>query len=220
MTHSFPRTIDDEAFAQIFATRSPKNTYNDVMSTLSRTVEELEQPLQSLSMEGQEDMSLSEMDGQTAQKIDLKHPDGTESSVYVHLNSMSGQFVPFRPPPLPQPASASASTAPTETAAEQAAELASQHRVYKAVFTLEETTEPSGDVRIVAHSPTLMEESAHPRGFGRKSIRQYRQEQVGGRPNKMHAISVYRQRKLKMKKKKYKKLMKRTRNERRKLDRI
>ena len=216
MTHSFPRTIDDETFAQIFAARSPKNSYGDVLSTLSRTVEELEQPLQSLSMEGQEDMAVSEMDGQPTQKIDLKHPDGTESSVYVHLNSMSGQFVPFRPPPLPQPASASASAAPAETGAEPA----TQHRVYKAVFTLEETTDPSGDVRIVAHSPTLMEEHAHPRGFGRKSIRQYRQEQVEGRPTKMHAISVYRQRKLKMKKKKYKKLMKRTRNERRKLDRI
>jgi hypothetical protein len=35
----------------------------------------------------------------------------------------------------------------------------------------------------------------------------------------MYAISVKRQRKLRMKKKKYKKLMKRTRNERRKLDR-
>ena len=218
MTHSFPRTIDDETFAQIFAARSPNNSYGDVMSTLSRTVEELEQPLQSLSMEGQQEMGVSDMDNQPAQKIDLKHPDGTESSVYVHLNSMSGQFVPFRPPPLPQPASASAVS--TETGAEEAAEQAPQHRVYKAVFTLEETTDPSGDVRIVAHSPTLMEEHEHPKGFGRKSIRQYRQEQVEGRPNKMHAISVYRQRKLKMKKKKYKKLMKRTRNERRKLDRI
>ncbi|RYZ81296.1 MAG: AURKAIP1/COX24 domain-containing protein [Proteobacteria bacterium] len=35
----------------------------------------------------------------------------------------------------------------------------------------------------------------------------------------MHAISVKRQRKLKMKKHKYKKLMKRTRNLRRRLDR-
>lgn len=216
MTHSFPRTIDDETFAQIFAARSSHNSYSDVMSTLSRTVEELEQPLQSLSMEGQEDMTVSEMDGQPAQKIDIKNPDGTESSVYVHLNSMSGQFVPFRPPPLPQPTSASASAAPTETGAEPAA----QHRVYKAVFTLEETTDPSGDVRIVAHSPSLMEEHAHPRSFGRKPIREYRQEQVEGRPTKMHAISVYRQRKLKMKKKKYKKLMKRTRNERLKLNRI
>lgn len=216
VTHSFPRTIDDETFAQIFAARSSHNSYSDVMSTLSRTVEELEQPLQSLSMEGQEDTTVSEMDGQPTQKINLKNPDGTESSVYVHLNSMSGQFVPFRPPPLPQPTSASASAAPAETGAEPAA----QRRVYKAVFTLEETTDPSGDVRIVAHSPSLMEEHARLPSFGRKPIREYRQEQVEGRPTKMHAISVYRQRKLKMKKKKYKKLMKRTRNERLKLNRI
>ena len=49
--------------------------------------------------------------------------------------------------------------------------------------------------------------------------RQVRFDEAQGPRRDMHAISVKRQRKLKMKKKKYKKLMKRTRNLRRKLDR-
>ncbi|TGZ83375.1 hypothetical protein EX30DRAFT_394595 [Ascodesmis nigricans] len=44
-------------------------------------------------------------------------------------------------------------------------------------------------------------------------------ERVGGRTKGMYAISVRRQRKLKMKKHKYKKLMKKTRNLRRKIER-
>jgi hypothetical protein len=58
-----------------------------------------------------------------------------------------------------------------------------------------------------------------PRSFlERLALRQFKFDEAQGRRD-MHAISVKRQRKLKMKKKKYKKLMKRTRVLRRKLDR-
>ncbi|KAI1331340.1 hypothetical protein F5Y16DRAFT_265399 [Xylariaceae sp. FL0255] len=235
VTHSFPRTITDDAFAQIFAsssrarniTTNNSNTFNEVMSTLSQTVDQLEQPMQGLSIASEGGAN----DAAGAHKINLKHPDGTESSVYVQLNNMSGQFLPFRPPPLPQPLSESqqnSNAATSELAENSAADVDQQPqtRVYKAMFTLEETIDANGDVRIVAHSPQLVEdegvainENSPRRSFlERMAIREIRRN--GGQAPGMLAISVKRQRKLRMKKKKYKKLMRRTRNERRKLDRI
>ncbi|KAI1760534.1 hypothetical protein GGR53DRAFT_523014 [Hypoxylon sp. FL1150] len=216
VTHSFPKTISDDAFAQIFAARTKGSKYNDVMSTLSRTVEDLEDPMQNLSLDAQQSgETITDANGEPMHKIDVKHPDGSQSSVYVQLNAMSGQFLPFRPPPLPQPESAVA----PETGAEE--ELP-HHRIYKAMFTLEETTDKNGQVRIVAHSPQVVEEAPAPRTFlERMAQRQIRlHEEVRGQSPGMIAISVRRQRKLKMKKKKYKKLMKRTRTIRRKLDRV
>ncbi|KAH8682209.1 hypothetical protein BX600DRAFT_447987 [Xylariales sp. PMI_506] len=221
VTQGFPKAITDDAFAQIFAPagkNTNNNKFNDVMSTLSKTVDDLEQPMQGLTIAGQhQDPAALDANNEQMHKIDLRHADGSESSVYVQLNAMSGQFLPFRPPPLPQPESATAA----ETGAEEAVEAAPHHRVYKAIFTLEETTDANGEVRITAHSPTLVEENSTPRTFlERMALRQLRREEVRGRPDEMMAISVKRQRKLKMKKKKYKKLMKRTRSERRKLDRL
>ncbi|KAI1807070.1 hypothetical protein F4811DRAFT_550300 [Daldinia bambusicola] len=218
VTHSFPKTITDDAFAQIFAPRTKSNKYADVMSTLSRTVDELEQPMQNLDLDAQQSgETITDPNGESTHKIDLRHPDGTESSVYVQLNAMSGQFLPFRPPPLPQ-----AETAAEKEAAREEVEDVPQHRVYKAMFTLEETTDENGQIRIVAHSPQVVEEPPAPRTFlERMALRQIRwREEVRGQAPDMHAISVRRQRKLKMKKKKYKKLMRRTRNARRKLDRV
>lgn len=219
VTHSFPKTITDDAFAQIFAARTKGSKYNDVMSTLSRTVEDLEDPMQNLTLDAQQSgETITDANGEQMHKIDVKHPDGSESSVYVQLNAMSGQFLPFRPPPLPQPESAVAA----ETGGEEAMEELPHHRVYKAMFTLEETTDENGQVRIVAHSPQVVEEAPAQRTFlERMAQRQIRlREEVRGQSPGMIAISVRRQRKLKMKKKKYKKLMKRTRNIRRKLDRV
>ncbi|KAI0169139.1 hypothetical protein GGR52DRAFT_508763 [Hypoxylon sp. FL1284] len=215
VTHSFPKTITEDAFAQIFTSRTRNSKYNDVVSTLSRTVDELEDPMRNMSLDTQQS-------GGSMQKIDVRNADGTNSSVYVQLNSMSGQFLPFRPPPLPQSEDAAADASQAEAAAVGAMEELPHHRVYKAMFTLEETTDEKGQVQILAHSPQLVEEAPAPRTFlERMAQRQLRwREDVRGQSSGMLAISVRRQRKLKMKKKKYKKLMKRTRNVRRKLDRI
>lgn len=217
VTQGFPRTVSDEAFAQIFAPRSKSSKFNDVMSTLSRTVDDLEQPMQGMSIGTQQDSVAVEQPHDHMPKIEVRHSEGSEGSLHIQLNAMSGQFLPFRPPPLPQPQSAT----PAETGAQEAVDAQPQTRVYKAIFTLEETTEPNGEVRIMAHSPTLIEEDSAPRTFlERMALRQLRREEVRGRADEMLTISVKRQRKLKMKKKKYKKLMKRTRTERRKLDRV
>jgi hypothetical protein len=232
VTHSFPKAITDDAFAQIFAPRTKPVAYNKVMSTLARTVNQLEQPMQGLDVATQhvtDPAASHDTNGDPVQQINLKYADGTESSVYVQLDHMSGQFLPFRPPPIPGALSGSeagaAESGNAETAASEreTAQQEPQTRIYKAIFTLEETIDEHGHARIVAHTPRLIDTSTEtlPRSFlGRMAVRQMKREQVRGQVNSILAISVRRQRKLKMKKKKYKKLMKRTRNERRKLDRV
>ncbi|TGJ87617.1 hypothetical protein E0Z10_g1147 [Xylaria hypoxylon] len=241
VTHSFPKTITDDAFAQIFAQRTKPATHNKVVSTLTRAINQLEQPMQGLSIASQQvtDASASHgMNSDPMQQVSIKHADGTESSVYVQLDHMSGQFLPFNPPPIPKPLSGSEveAAAESENAAmaqseqEAALQQEPQTRIYKAMITLEETIDENGNSHITAHTPQLIENNAGdatfevpnpPRSFlERMALREIKREQVRGQANGMLTISVKRQRKLKMKKKKYKKLMRRTRNERRKLDRV
>lgn len=236
VTHSFPKAITDDAFAKIFAPRTKSIAYNNnkVMSTLARTVDQLERPMQGLNATTQHatDATVShEANGESTQQITMRHADGTESSIYVQLDHMSGQFLPFHPPPIPQPVSGSEAQASSESEnaamalSEEEAGLQQepQTRFYKATFTLEETIDESGNTRIIAHAPELIEDTARNAGFATadpsRSL-QRRRKGLRGQANRMLALSVRRQRKLKMKKKKYKKLMRRTRNERRKLDRV
>jgi hypothetical protein len=107
--------------------------------------------------------------------------------------------------------------------AEVAEALEPQHRTYTAVLTIEESTDEHGEVTYMAHSSPLVQKDppAVPSRYHfleRMNIRQERYRERKGE-NGMWAISVKRQRKLKMKKHKYKKLMRRTRNLRRRLDR-
>lgn len=241
MTHSLPRIVTDDAFAAIFTQRARAAKSSEVMSTISRTVQGLEQPMASLSVEGDAHSAAAEAEA-GMHKLDLMHGEAAEAAVSVQINSMSGSFLPFRPPPLPQPHSATEAAAAAGkdgAAAALAAEAdqQAQTRVYRAVFTIEESTDASGGVKILAHSPELIEESQQQQGgakaaagapeprtfLERMALRQMRYEdsrdqQQHVRGSTMLAISVKRQRKLKMKKKKYKKLQKRLRHEKRKHD--
>ncbi|KAK3354310.1 hypothetical protein B0H65DRAFT_8021 [Neurospora tetraspora] len=228
VTQLLPKTVTEESFAEIFNYRKGHKA-TDVLSTLSQAVHDLESPMSGLKL-SDNDVE----DGST--KISLKHPDGTESDVYFQLNSMSGHFPPFTPPPPPEPIAevdeAAAEAEDLEIAAKEiaaiaelaaaAAEQEPETRVYKAVVTIEETRDTNGQYNIMAHSPQLVEDDAvQPRSFlERLALRQIRYEDARQQQGIMHAISVRRQKKLKIKKKKYKKLMRRTRNERRKQDRL
>ena len=220
MTHSFPKTITEDAFAEIFNQRAKSHKPFDVISTLSHTVHDLEQPFSKLNLNSQDkqDMDLGPNDPMT--KLQLKHADGSESNVYLQLNAMSGKFLPFQPPPAPE-AEVGEGEDTAKAASTEIAEEVPQTRVYKAILTIEETTDEDGQYKVVAHTPQLIEEDTVPRTFlERMALRQLRYEDARHHgDNSMLAISVKRQKKLKMKKKKYKKLMRRTRNLRRKLDR-
>jgi len=215
ITHSLPKAVTDDIFASIFSPRTRSQRSSEVINTLSKTVGQLETPMASLTMQD------AEQADEGMHRIELRHPDGSESSVYVQLNAMSGQFLPFQPPPLPEPETeAQAAETGMEPAAEEE-EVEPQRRVYKAVLTIEEQRDANGEIKILAHSPQIIEEPARARSFlERMAIRHLKYEEVRAHRERMLAISVKRQRKLKMKKKKYKKLMKRTRNLRRKQDRI
>ncbi|KAL1898582.1 hypothetical protein Sste5346_003486 [Sporothrix stenoceras] len=190
----------------------------------------------------------------SSSQLEFKNADGSDAGIYVQLNALSGQFLPFQPPPAPVPemteaeASAAAeasaetssssnapgtitfeldggelsSTGNSAAALDEDAEPRST-RVFKAILTIEEQLDENGEVRIVAHSPQILEEGAEealqrPHGLRRHRLPSAYHDGTSGMP-RMEAISVRRQRKLRMKKKKYKKLMKRTRVLRRKLDR-
>ncbi|KAJ4297297.1 hypothetical protein N0V88_004215 [Collariella sp. IMI 366227] len=226
VTQLMPKTITDESFAQIFAQRTRNNRVSDVLSTLSQTVNDLEEPLSRMSIANDKQAQEAE-DGST--KLSLKHPDGTETNVYLQLNSLSGHYLPYSPPPAPQPVSESApveaESATSAIAEELAAEPEPSTRVYKAMVTIEETVDANGQYKVTAHSPELVEEDSQvaPRSsfLERLAWRQLRYDEARRQQDRtMQAISVKRQRKLRMKKKKYKKLMKKTRNLRRKLDRL
>ncbi|KAK4194870.1 hypothetical protein QBC40DRAFT_290013 [Triangularia verruculosa] len=212
VTQLLPKTVTEDAFAEIFNTRSPRHRVSDVLSTLSQTQERLQQDMQDAE------------EGVTRVKL----ANGTETNVYFQLNSMAGQFLPYAPPPPPQPVSdAAAVDALVDELAGTTLESNEepQTRVYKAMVTIEETVEADGQFKVVAHSPELIdnaEQGIQPRTFlERMALRQLKYDESRRLHDRtMQAISVKRIRKLKMKKKKYKKLQKRTRNERRKLDRL
>ncbi|PKS12731.1 hypothetical protein jhhlp_000939 [Lomentospora prolificans] len=213
ITHSLPRNISDEAFAEIFAPRSSANKTNEVISTLSRAVDDLEGPMakMTISRDGQADHA-----GEGVQKIDLRHADGRESSLFVQVKSMTGQFLPFQPPPLPEPQAANGEA--LGSSAESEVDLSPQHRVYRAMFTIEETLDADGQVHVLAHSPKILNDEAGTRYIDR--LRRMRYEDALRRRDTLHAISVKKRRKLKMKKKKFKKKLKASRKLRERLHKI
>ena len=225
-----PKSVSDDAFARIFATRTRSNRVADVLSTLSQTVSDLEEPLSKASIANGDKQRPSQEAHDAEEgsaKLSLKHTDGSETNLHIQLNPMVGQYLPYAPPPAPEPLTETAIDAESADSAivdELAEQQDAQTRVYKAMVTIEETVDADGQVKVVAHSPELVEEGAaeRPQSFlERMAWRQLRYDESRRNQDRtMQAISVRRQRKLRMKKKKYKKLMKKTRNERRKLDRL
>ncbi|SPO02163.1 uncharacterized protein DNG_04836 [Cephalotrichum gorgonifer] len=221
ITHSLPRTVTDDAFAEIFGPRvgaaKPANP-SDVMSTLSRAVDDLEGPMAKMSIS----RAGGEGEGEGVQKIDLRHPDGRESSLFVQVKSMTGQFLPFQPPPHPEEVAGSLGAA---AESEQDADLDTpQHRVYRAMFTIEETLDADGQVHVLAHSPKILGDDEHgvassPARYIDR-VRRVRYEDALRRREELHAVSVMKRRKLKMKKKKFKKKLKATRKQRERLHKL
>lgn len=157
------------------------------------------------------------IDAESNRKSEAQHldslPVGTSMEFPRHI--LSG-YQPFQPPPAPLPRD----TAESLAAGVEAAETQEpQHRTYTTVVTLEESTNEHGEVTWLAHSSPIQEYRPLPTRFLERM--QIRQERFRERAEEsaLYAISVKRQRKLKMKKHKYKKLMRRTRNLRRRLDR-
>lgn len=220
ITHSLPRVVSDDAFAEIFsarATNSAKPSANEVISTLSRAVDGLEGPMAKMSLSRHSAASADQdPHGDGVQKIDVRHPDGRESSLVVQVKSMTGQFVPFQPPPTPEPGASVEGSA----AAEHDADASQQTRVYRAMFTIEETLDADGQVQVLAHSPRILGGEGAESGRYMDRVRRVRFEDAMRRREGMHAISVKKRRKLKMKKKKFKRKLKESRKLRERLHKL
>lgn len=227
----FPKNVTDDAFAAIFTPRTRANAKpSEVISTLSNTLENLDATtgsLKQLNLGSQQDQWNAETDelraaitAESYRKAEAQHLDSPPADSVMNFSRhiLSGKYQPFSPPPAPMPMNTAESLA---AGAEAAEAQESQHRTYTAVLTIEESTDEHGEVTYMAHSSPLMQEdppTVPTRFLERMNIRQERYRERA-EENGIWAISVKRQRKLKMKKHKYKKLMRRTRNLRRRLDR-
>ncbi|KAK3335976.1 hypothetical protein B0T19DRAFT_480597 [Cercophora scortea] len=221
VTQLLPKTVTDEAFAAIFKQSGRAHGVSDVLATLDQTVQDLESPMGKLNIGGG-DRQQQQHFQQNEQQQD--GPSKPFDGLFIQPNALSGHFLPFNPPPAPQPMSDAQAELEAAAADELAADQEPHTRVYRAILTIEETMDTDGQYKVVAHSPQLVDEDdSVPRSFlERMAQRQLRYEDARKQHSgtRMYAISVRRQKKLKMKKKKYKKLMRRTRNLRRKLDKL
>ena len=165
----------------------------------------------------------------------IRHLDGTPQQ--INLQDLAKKFRPFIPPPPPVPMTKPKE--PTQVRPRAPARTRTKRKSYSTLLTITESTYPNGHKTYKAHTSPIREETTHPSPettlieepnsqaqpprtpfIDRMRSKQERWEDFrrrGGKPI-WRAISVKRQRKLKMKKHKYKKLMKKTRNLRRKLD--
>jgi hypothetical protein len=199
-----------------------------VISTLSSTVHNLESAtgrMSQLNLGGQQDQWNSEADelraaitAESYRKGEVHHVDGSSTNLPMNLSqlSSSANHQPFHPPPPPVPMNPEDSLA---AGAEAAQAQESQHRTYTAVLTIEESTDQHGQVTYLTHSTPLEESRPLPRRFRERMLMRQERYWEQLEENGMLTLSVKRIRKLKMKKHKYKKFMKRTRNLRRRLDR-
>lgn len=156
-------------------------------------------------------------------------PEFTQPTMlHVNMQELVRHFRPFVPPPPPEP------MVPVEKKPTV--------KSYSAVLTILESTQPNGTKIYQTRTSPIREDPTAPADFledgqvmempvlprqpflNHMRERQRRWEEIRNGNGKRDqpawcAISVKRQRKLKMKKHKYKKLMRRTRNLRRRLDR-
>ncbi|KAJ8058133.1 hypothetical protein OCU04_012991 [Sclerotinia nivalis] len=209
LTMNFPKAVTDEAFAAIFAPRTRSSKPQEVIATLSNTLQSLDTATGSLKQLNIQDQWNEETDelraGITADSYRVQHLDNANE---VPRSMFARKYTPFSPPPAPVPMSTEESLA----AAEHEEAHLPQQRTYHTLLTINESTDANGEVTYTAESGPIVSEDP-PRSYLERSRIRRRERAT------MWAISVKRQRKLKMKKHKYKKLMRRTRNLRRRLDR-
>lgn len=225
ITNGFPQPVTDEAFASIFTPKTRTTKSQEVILALSSTLDSLNTVRESL------DNFNSESQQNQWAGLDESNAGKTESMFqspeinHLHVNQilgtpqyfMSGKYAPFNPPQPPKPLSVIKTPGTGNKEAQE-----NRYRIYTAVLTVEELIDSNGDVTFTAqHSPLTAEEQYEmpnrPPGEFKTQLAQYRV--IKTTESEKQAISVKRQRKLKMKKHKYKKLMRKTRNLRRRLDR-
>ena len=235
VTSSIPPMSTATNFSTIFApSYHPKLAPSDVLYTLSSAVSRLEnQHSHEEAHEVPEDVDLHTALTQPSKAVkfsNVTHLNGPPTqSVDINIDNLRQQFRPFNTPPPP---------APLETLDDgqgmrspKPRRRRATHKTYSMTVNILESTDADGQTSYSASASDVYEEPSPvgvtpriPRQpfLDRMRDRQRRTWQIreqGPRQMVWRLISVKRQRKLKMKKHKYKKLMKKTRTLRRKLER-
>lgn len=240
VTSFIPPASSESTFSAIFSPRErQKHQFSDVIYTVSSAIDNLEEVAQSHTQRqwghGENDLHAAVAQSSTsgADFGHTKHLDGVPPQVInINIEELAKQFRPFHPPPAPVPMAQS-----QKSRAASGKSLARRRqptqKSYSAKLFITENTFPNGETTYETHASAIVEESSskkpssmsHPPApeqpflkhmlERRRRLQEWRDK--GARKEVWRSISVKRQRKLKMKKHKYKKLMRRTRNLRRRL---
>ena len=247
VTMPIPPQSSTAAFSAIFEPKSGSNHKpTDVIYTLESAVDTFENAASSTHNQNSRTMTQAQVDlhGAVTQASSSNaepsphHLDLPAKTFHINLQELVKSFRPYMRPPPPVPTDP---TIPEEAPQEasQLIELESEsvvsQKTYTTTLTIHETTHRSGRKSYKTHTTPITEgpgsiqgdkdvylpRAPHGQPFlGRMLERQIQYMDRLGGGEVWQAISVKRQRKLKMKKHKYKKLMKRTKNLRRRLDRL
>ncbi|KAL5340078.1 hypothetical protein BJX70DRAFT_131344 [Aspergillus crustosus] len=213
VSNTVPPISSLEAFDSLFTTKqSSSNEADNVIFTLSSAVNSMEDTAHRLA---ENDGSLSAFDPVDSDGLDLPEMRASVEEITKRLR-------PFNPPPPPVPYVESKNVA----AAESGDLHQPQGTSYSTVLTIQESTHSDGSKTYEAHTtPFIQARSMEAPGFDgteaaietpRNSETTYIERLRNNAT--MHALSTRRRRQLKMKKHKFKKLLRRTRTLRRKLD--
>jgi hypothetical protein len=245
VTTSVPPNANPDAFSAIFSSKKQsKSRSNDVIYTISSAVNAIENALPDHRIHPaseENDLRAVVTQASASNAESVTHLDGVPiQDLRVSIQEFAKSLRPFNPPPPPVPMDEAES--PDEGSESKSD---SRHQSYSTILTIRESTHADGHKTYEAHTTPLVRiddmdaPSAYKGGdiqegnapsmtdvpsrfLERIRIRQLRRDSSRERRHNdrtVHAISVKRQRKLKMKRHKYKKLMRRTRTLRRKLER-
>ena len=241
VTTSYPPPTSETSFSSLFAPRvRPKHSAADVIYTLSSAVDGMENANSRTQRQTKIGTDLhtvvTQASASNADTATIRHLDGHQSpNVHISLQELAKNFRPFVAPPAPVPMDGSQEPT-TKIQRALPKRRRTTQKSYSTTLTILESTYPNGRKTYKAQTSPIREEpmeenvpvidmpSASRQPFlNRMRERQHRLEEWrdnGPAKGLWRAISVKRQRRLKMKKHKYKKLMRRTRNLRRRLDRL
>ncbi|KAL1960450.1 hypothetical protein VTO42DRAFT_7749 [Malbranchea cinnamomea] len=241
ITTSIPPNSTPEAFNAIFEPKNQaKNRQQDVISTLSSAINAIESGFSKKTQRGsagEKDLRAAITQASTSNAE--PNLDGMSAEeLRAAIQDFAKNLQPFNPPPAPVPMQDAEASSAIEAEDAESETLAPRQRSYSTVLTIRESSHSDGSKSYEAFTTPFVqvEDFEAPSGAeegkvikegestqlpltfleqmpSHQSIRRRRL-----RDRMMYAISVKRQRRLKMKKHKRKKWLRKTRTLRRKLD--
>ncbi|OJJ51711.1 hypothetical protein ASPZODRAFT_127833 [Penicilliopsis zonata CBS 506.65] len=224
ISSTVPPTSSAEAFNAIFSARKPARAETDeVIFTLSSAVNTMENAATVHHPMGEQEElgphTVNRVDAETGAVEGMMNMEEMKMSIEEYARRLR----PFHPPPAPVPMDEAASAKRLLDAEEDVSRHTSS---YSTVLTIRESTHSDGRKTYEAHTTPFVHNQLEDPATeaildldldqtppsGRTYIERVRNNLT------MHAMSTKRRRRLKMKKHKFKKLLRRTRTLRRKLD--